>query len=72
MRTTVLRVSLMAAAAACAGFGLLAAEPGFRASQKAEAGTDWQLILSNEGAWCEGCCWGLCCSISAECRVPIG
>jgi hypothetical protein len=71
MRTRVIRVGLAAVAVALGAVGFLAAEPGLRTSQQADASTKWQLILGNEGAWCEGCCWALCCSLSAECKIPI-
>jgi hypothetical protein len=71
MKNLIRRAVIGVAAVAVTAAGSLAVEPALRATQRAEANTDWQLVLGNEGAWCEGCCWALCCSLSAECRLPI-
>jgi hypothetical protein len=47
-------------------FGAAAADP----RQEAHA-DQWQMYLSNNGVYCEGCCkaGSLCCSINSPCRV---
>lgn len=50
---------------------LLLGAPGLGARQEAQA-AQWQLYLSNNGAYCTGCCasGSLCCSINFPCSVP--
>jgi hypothetical protein len=59
--------------AAVIAAGFMLAEAGARDQQAAHAAT-WKMILSNNGASCEGCCPSgqLCCEVNHPCSVtPI-
>ena len=69
MRTSLSRLLKIAVPLFAAGaltLGSAAVDP----RQEAQA-DQWQMYLSNNGVYCEGCCrpGSLCCTINAPCRV---
>ena len=54
---------------------LLAGEPVATPSHSAHAAAAWEIVYADRAYWCEGCCtsnvWWACCSLNAECKVPI-
>lgn len=64
------RIKLLALVAPLLVAGATLASPAVDADQTAHS-AQWQMILSNEGVYCEGCCapGSLCCSINFPCRV---
>ena len=69
MRRPSIKLLVVVAAPLLAG-GATLATPAVDPEHTAHA-AQWQLILSNEGVYCEGCCGpgSLCCSINFPCRV---
>jgi hypothetical protein len=63
-------IKLLALAAPLLAAGATFAAPAVDPGQEAQS-AQWQMVLSNTGIYCEGCCavGSLCCSINYPCRV---